>query len=84
MDILEYVLSEGLVIVPVLLILGKIIKDVAPIANKWIPLILLAVSLILTPLLLGGFVVANIIQAVLLVGLAVYGNQVFKQMKESE
>jgi hypothetical protein len=80
MELLDYIVGEGLIMIPVLLALGQIIKDVEVLDNKWIPVLLLLVSIIMTPWLLGGFTVQNIIQAVLLTGAAVYGNQVYKQL----
>lgn len=82
MDILEYVVSEGLVMIPVLYILGEIIKTTESIENKWIPVILLLVSLVITPFLLGGFTADNIVQSVLVVGVTVFGNQVYQQLKK--
>lgn len=84
MEILEYVVSEGLVMIPVLYILGEIIKHSEVIANKWIPGILLGISLGFTPLLLGAYTPDNIVQAVLVAGATVFVDQLYKQTKENE
>lgn len=55
MNILEYVVPEGLVMIPVLLILDEIIKHTDVLENKWIPSILSVVSLGFTPLPLGQY-----------------------------
>ena len=85
MDILEYIVSEGLVMIPVLYVLGEIIGNTDVLDNKWIPVALLIISLVLTPALLGGFMIDNIIQAVLVAGATVFGNQLYQQsIKEGE
>ncbi len=80
MDILEYIVQEGIVLIPFLMIVAYIIKNTGWIQNELIPLILLGVSVLITPWLLGGFTAANIIQSVLVVGGAVLANQTYKQI----
>ena len=82
MDILEYVVKEGLVMIPVLFILGEIVKNTELLDNKWIPLTLLVISIAFTPFLLGAFNADNIVQAVLVAGVTVFGNELYKQTKE--
>lgn len=82
MDILNYIVQEGLVMVPVLFIVGEIVKGTEILVNKWIPLVLLGVSLIMTPLVLGGYTADNLVQAILLAGAAVYSDQIIKQTKK--
>ena len=84
MDILEYIVQEGLVMIPVLYILGEIIRRTDVLENKWIPPILLVVSLGFTPLLLGQFTPDNIVQAVLVAGATVFADQLYKQVKEND
>ena len=79
MDIIEFIIDEGLIMIPVLYIIGEIIKFTGVLNNKWIPLTLLVVSLLFTPLLLGGFTPDNIVQAVLVTGATVLGDQLIKQ-----
>ena len=79
MDILNYVVQEGLVMIPVLFIIGEIVKGTELLSNKWIPLVLLAVSIGFTPLLLGAYDANNIVQAVLVAGATVFGNELIKQ-----
>lgn len=75
MDILQYILEEGLVMVPVLFILGEIIKNTTLLENRFIPAVLLLFSLIITPWLLGGYMATNIVQAILVTGAAVLTNE---------
>ena len=79
MDIISYIIEEGLIMIPALYIVGEIIKFTGVLNNKWIPLTLLVFSLLFTPLLLGGFTPDNIIQAVLVTGVTVLGDQLIKQ-----
>ena len=79
MDIISYIIEEGLIMIPALYIIGEIIKFTGVLNNKWIPLTLLVFSLLFTPLLLGGFTPDNIIQAVLVTGVTVLGDQLIKQ-----
>ena len=82
MDILEYVVKEGLVMIPVLFVLAEVIKHTELLDNKWIPLTLLVISIAFTPFLLGAFNADNIVQAILVAGVTVFGNELYKQVKE--
>lgn len=87
MEILEFIAQEGLVMIPVLLIIGSFIKSANFIPNEYIPFVLLAISVILTPLVLGGYSANTFVQSVLVTGVAVLGNQMYKQvgyLKEEE
>lgn len=84
MDILNYVAQEGLVIIPVLFIIGEIIKGTELLSNKWIPLALLVISVGFTPLLLGAYTADNIVQAVLVAGATVFGNELIKQSSKGD
>ena len=79
MDIINFIIEEGLIMIPVLYIIGEIIKFTGVLNNKWIPLTLLVFSLLFTPLLLGGFTPDNIVQAILVTGVTVLGDQLIKQ-----
>ena len=94
MEIMDYINPALLVIVPVLWIIGKIIKDATSMDNKHIPIILGAAGVVLAIVwvlatsdiinwqsaLLAVF--TAFVQGVLCAGLAVYGNQVLKQYTE--
>jgi len=83
MQTLNFIAEEGLVLVPVLYILGMIMKGIEKIPDKYIPLILLVFGCCFSMLLLGASV-SSFIQGILLTGTAVYGNQIFKQMSKDE
>ena len=84
MDILNYVVQEGLVMVPVLFVIGEIVKGTELLSNKWIPLALLVVSVGFTPLVLGAYTADNIVQAILVVGVTVFGNELIKQSSKGD
>ena len=81
MDVLSYIINRALVLIPVLNILGMILKTLEKIPDKFIPLILLAAG-ILGSIVLMGVSADSVIQGVLVTGAAVYGNQVVKQLKK--
>lgn len=84
MDILNYVVQEGLVMIPVLFIIGEIVKGTELLGNKWIPLVILIASLGFTPLLLGAYTAENLVQAVLVAGVTVFGNELIKQSSKGD
>lgn len=81
---IEFIINEAIIMVPALWVIGAIIKHTDFISDKWIPLILLGISLALSPLVIGGYSPANFVQAILVAGTAVFGHQLYKQtfMKE--
>jgi len=84
MDILKYIVDEGLIMIPALYVLGEIIKNTELINNKWIPVILLIVSIGFTPLIINGYSADNIVQAILIAGATVYSNEFLKQVKKEK
>lgn len=80
MDFLSYITENALILIPVLVVIGQIIKNIQMIDNKWIPLILLPLGVV-GAMALGGWTVDAAIQGVLVTGAAVYSNQIVKQMK---
>ncbi|MCH5169723.1 MAG: phage holin family protein [Oscillospiraceae bacterium] len=80
---MQYITEHALILIPVLNIIGMIIKGFPKIADKYIPLILLFFG-ITGAVAIMGFNAEAVIQGVLITGTAVYGNQVFKQLKKEE
>lgn len=83
----EYIRPELLILVPVLYVLGAIIKDSAAIQNRWIPAILGGVGIALSLLYVlgtGDFsatgVFTAITQGILVAGAAVYTNELIVQL----
>lgn len=83
MDILSYIVGEGLILIPAVYIVGMIIRKTGKIPNKYISLILLPLG-ILGAMGIMGFTVKAAIQGVLITGAAVYGEQLYKQIKKKE
>lgn len=84
MDILtKFLIEEAFVMIIVLFIIAEMIKKTEKVDSRWIPLLLLAISLGFTPLLLGSYTAANIVQAILVAGAEQLGYQVYdKTFKE--
>ena len=83
MEILQYITQNALILIPVLIIIGQIIKGIEKIPDKWIPLILLPLGIV-GAMALGGWTVDSAVQGILVTGTAVYGNQIVKQLKKDE
>ena len=81
MDIVTYITENARVLIPVLIIIGQIIKNIQFIPDKYIPLILLPFGVV-GAMALGEWNVTSAVQGVLVTGAAVYGNQIYKQLKE--
>ena len=83
MDFLQYITQNALILIPVLNILGMILKGLEKIPDKFIPLILLVFGMAGT-LALAGLSADSVVQGILVTGAAVYGNQMVKQIKKDE
>lgn len=84
MDILNFVLEEALIMIPVIFILTEIVKKAELVKSKYLLVVALLWSLILTPWLLGGWNAENIVQAILITGMAVLFDQSLKQFMEGD
>ena len=82
MNILDFIIKEALIMIPVLWILVEIVKGLEKLDNKYLPIFALAFSLVLTPALLQGYNIDNIIQAILIAGTTVFADQLYKQLIE--
>lgn len=80
---MQYIVGNALILIPVLNIIGMIVKGFPKIPDKYIPLILLFFG-ITGAVAVMGLNAGAVIQGVLITGTAVYGNQVFKQLKKEE
>lgn len=75
MNVGDFIIEEGLVMILVLWIIGYFVKHAGILRTEWIPFLLLGISLVFTPLFLGGYTADHIVQAVLVTGAAVLGHQ---------
>ncbi|MCY6372476.1 phage holin family protein [Clostridium ganghwense] len=78
MDLMKYVTEQALILIPVLYVLGIIIKNIPNIPDWVIPWIILMVSIVLSVLILEINVQA-VIQGILVAGVTVLSNQLVKQ-----
>ncbi len=83
MDVLKYITENAYILIPVLLIIGQIIKNIKVIPDKWIPLILLPLGIV-GAIALGGWTFESVLQGILVTGVTVYGNQIYKQLNKKE
>lgn len=84
MEILNYIIENRLVLIPVLYILGEFIKRTEYIKDKLIPSILLLIGIIFSVLMGGDTIINNIIQGILVAGATVLGNQMIKQVGKED
>ncbi|RQN12840.1 phage holin family protein [Clostridium butyricum] len=78
MDVSQYITQNALILIPVLYIIGMIIKNTDKISDKYIPLILLVFG-IAGSIGIIGLNANAVIQGVLVTGATVYTNQLIKQ-----
>lgn len=80
---MEFIIDNALILIPVLYTLGYIIKHTEFLKDKYIPLILLFSSMILSNLLLG-FGIEATLQGILIAGTTVMSNEIKKQALKEE
>ncbi len=80
---IEFITENALLLIPVLNIIGAIVKNTEKIPDKYIPIILLFFGIAGAVAILG-LSPDSIAQGVLVTGTAVYGNQIVKQIKKEE
>lgn len=82
--IFNYIVDDGLILIPVLYVIGYIIKNTNILSNRWIPLVLLVIGIMFSIFLLNDPIVDRVIQGVLIAGVTVFIDQVKKQNFEKE
>ncbi|RDI45886.1 phage holin family protein [Falsibacillus pallidus] len=81
MNVFHYIMDEALILIPVLMVIGKIIKNTPKIKNWVIPYILLVLGVVFAGLIMG-FSMDSFFQGVLVAGTSVFGHQIVKQTIE--
>lgn len=81
MEFINYITENALILIPVLYILGSILKGTSKIEDKYIPVILLPIGIGLSIAIIG-LNINSIIQGILVVGATVYTNQLLKQVNK--
>ena len=92
MNIVDYIKPELLLIVPVLWVFGKLLKEAEFVKDNWIPIILGFTGILLAVCYVAGgtdpFGVTGIFtaitQGILCAGVAVYGHQIVKQVTKKD
>ncbi|WP_346939122.1 phage holin family protein [uncultured Clostridium sp.] len=84
MDFFSYITENALILIPVIYIIGMILKGIEKLNDKYIPIILLPVGILLSMGVMHSFSVDAIIQGVLVTGVSVYANQLVKQSQKKE
>ncbi|MBQ4571663.1 MAG: phage holin family protein [Clostridia bacterium] len=80
---IEFITENALILIPVLNIIGVILKDTEKIPDKFIPIILSGIGVV-GAIAIMGLSPESVVQGVLVTGTAVYGNQIVKQLKKKE
>ncbi len=96
MDFVSYIEPELLVLIPVLYVIGMVLKNLEEVKDKFIPIILLALGIAIAVLYVlateslgtgqevAAAVFTAICQGALVAGATVYTNQLIKQSSKSE
>ncbi|RXI59001.1 hypothetical protein DP131_00570 [Clostridium tetani] len=81
MNLMDYIVEQALILVPVLYILGVMLKNTDKIKDWTIPWILLSCGVACCIAIMGVNIQA-ILQGILVTGVTVFGNQLVKQSTE--
>lgn len=81
MDVVSYIVENKLILIPVLYIMNYIIKKTGIIPEKFLPLVLLGVGIIISVLMGGDSIINNIVQGILVTGATVLTDQIIVQTK---
>lgn len=91
MSFVEYIKPELLILVPVLYIIGAMIKDSQTISNRYIPAILGCIGVLLSLLYVIGStgisatgIFTAITQGILIAGTAVYTHEFITQLRKGD
>lgn len=82
-NLISYITDNALILIPAIYVIGAILKGTELVKDKYIPVILLPIGIVLG-MILVGFTVNGFIQGVLVTGVAVYANQLVKQVQKEE
>lgn len=82
-NLMDYVVEQALVLIPALYIIGLMLKTSKKVPDWLIPFILLLFGII-GSIALMGININAIIQGILVTGVTVYTNQLFKQVTEKK
>ena len=78
MDIMDFIIKDAYILVPVLYVIGVFLKRTPKIPDWLIPWILMGLGMI-GAFFLSGMQLGGILQGVLVAGVTVFANQLYKQ-----
>lgn len=78
LSLMDYILKEAYILIPVLYVIGVFLKKIPNIADWLIPWILLILGM-LGGFFLGDMQLHGLLQGVLVAGVTVFANQLYKQ-----
>lgn len=84
MEILDFIIENRLILIPVLYILEEFIKKMKIINNRWIPMIILGMGIIFSIIMGGDKIINNIIQGILVAGTTVFSKQLLHGLVRSD
>ncbi|KOS64612.1 phage holin family protein [Lysinibacillus agricola] len=79
----DYIIEQALIVVPVLLVIGQVLKNTPKMLDWLIPYILLFLGVLFTIGIMGINMPA-IVQGILVSGAAVFANQLYKQYSSKD
>ena len=84
MNVVSYIVENKLILIPVLYIINYIIKKTMIVSEKFIPLILLGVGILISVLMGGDSIINNVVQGILVTGATVLTDQIIVQTKNKD
>lgn len=84
MEFLVYITENELVVISILSIIGIMLKENSKVKDKYIPILLLPIGILLSMGLRQSVSPDTIVQAVLVTATSVYLHQLTKQIRKSE
>lgn len=78
MNVMDYIVDEAYILIPVLYVIGMFLKKIPNIADWLIPWILLVLGIV-GGFFLGDMKLTGILQGILVAGVTVFANQLYIQ-----
>lgn len=82
MEAITYVWENRIILIPALIIIGWFVKSSKILPDKFIPLILMGLGILLSLWMEMELSVNAVVQGILVAGTAVLGNQIPKQIRK--
>lgn len=79
-DLLSHIGESFKILIPVVYIIGVVLKNVKAVKDNYIPIILIGVSILFSVAIDKNININGVVQGILIAGVCVLGNQVYVQM----